>query len=346
MIAPRARRCGHARPCEGTCSFPNARAERSRTPAASASAERRRTRSCFTFECPLITWFEHQERGVRVATAAAKKKKQVKLDKIGPWSEIKLDIVRKYAGAYTTILKNYPIKKYLYIDGFAGAGTHISKITGQMVQGSPLNALLVQPPFHEFHFIDLDGDKADLLRKAAVGRSDVHVYEGDGNAILLDKVFPRAKYSDYRRALCLLDPYGLDLKWEVIEAAGQSKSIEIFLNFMVMDANMNVLLHDRSRVDPGQEARLTALWGNEDWRKLMYPESDGLFGKVQDGKASNAALAAGFRQRLKDAGFAYVPEPLPMRVNLDSGPVIYYLYFASPNKTGHNIVTDIFKKHR
>ena len=40
----------------------------------------------------------------------------VKLDEIGPWLEVKLDIVKKYASAYTTVLKSFPaIRKYLYI---------------------------------------------------------------------------------------------------------------------------------------------------------------------------------------------------------------------------------------
>src|SRR5262245_58480877 len=95
----------------------------------------------------------------------------VKLDEIGQWTEVKLEIVKKYASAYTTVMKSFPsIRKYTYIDAFAGAGTHISKTTGQMVPGSPLNALLVQPPFHEFHFIDLHGGKAQLLRQMSAGR--------------------------------------------------------------------------------------------------------------------------------------------------------------------------------
>jgi three-Cys-motif partner protein len=268
----------------------------------------------------------------------------VKLDEIGPWSEVKLDIVRKYASAYTTVMKNFPsIRKYLFIDAFAGAGTHISRQTGEMVKGSPLNALLVEPPFHEFHFIDLDGGRAQRLTQLSGNRNDVFVYEGDCNPILLDKVFPLARYTDFRRALCLLDPYALDLRWEVIKAAGESKSIEIFVNFMVMDVNMNVLKHDRSKVDPAQEARLTGLWGNESWRSVAYPKQDGLFGQFEE-KGSNAALAAGFRQRLLDAGFAYVPEPLPMKNS--TGAVVYYLYFASPNRTGDKIVKDIFSKYR
>jgi three-Cys-motif partner protein len=269
----------------------------------------------------------------------------VKLDEIGPWSEMKLEIVRKYASAYTTVLHATPgIRRYIYIDAFAGAGTHIRKQTGEMVKGSPLNALLVQPPFHEFHFIDIDGGKANRLRELSAGRSGVHVYEEDCNGVLLDKVFPRARYADYHRGLCLLDPYALNLKWDVIRAAGQSRSIEIFLNFMVMDINMNVLKHDRTKVRPEQEARLTGLWGDESWRDVAYSKTPGLFEEMES-KNSNAALAAAFRERLKKvAGFQYVPEPVPMENQ--TGAVVYYLYFASPNATGGKIVTDIFKKYR
>lgn len=35
---------------------------------------------------------------------------------------------------------------------------------------------------------------------------------------------------------------------------------------------------------------------------------------------------------------------MPMRNS--KGAVVYYLYFASPNKTGGKIVTDIFNTHR
>ena len=42
-------------------------------------------------------------------------------------------------------------------------------------------------------------------------------YEGDCNYVLIDEDLPRPSNSkSYRRALCLLDPYGLDLDWEVI----------------------------------------------------------------------------------------------------------------------------------
>jgi three-Cys-motif partner protein len=271
----------------------------------------------------------------------------VRLDQIGYWSEIKLDIVREYAQAYSTVLaKQQPIRKYLYIDAFAGAGVHISKQTGEYISGSPLNALNVQPPFSEYHFIDLDGDKAAHLRQHVGNDPTVSVYEADCNSVLLRDVFPRARYGDFHRALCLLDPYGLNLDWEVIQTAGQMKSIEIFMNFMVMDMNMNILWRDPDNVQQSQLARMDAFWGDRSWRSKLYRKPQGLLpGFDLEEKVSNDAVAEAFRERLrKVAGFDYVPDPIPMRNT--RGAIVYYLFFASPNKIGAKIVDDIFDKYR
>src|SRR5215216_4378783 len=41
---------------------------------------------------------------------------------IGTWSEAKLELIRKYGTAYSTILSNRPRLTHVYIDAFAGAG--------------------------------------------------------------------------------------------------------------------------------------------------------------------------------------------------------------------------------
>ncbi|MGO9109304.1 MAG: three-Cys-motif partner protein TcmP [Thermoguttaceae bacterium] len=271
----------------------------------------------------------------------------VRYDEIGYWSEIKLDIVRKYAQAYSMVLsKETRIRRHIYIDAFAGAGVHISKQTGEFVPGSPLNAMNVQPPFSEYHFIDLDGGRAENLRQLAGDDASVHVYNEDCNQVLLSEVFTRARYRDFHRGLCLLDPYALNLDWEVIQAAGQMQSIEIFLNFMVMDVNMNVLWKKPDNVLPAQLARMDAFWGDRSWRSTLYQKPQGLLpGFDLEEKVSNEAVAAAYQERLKQvAGFAYVPDPMPMRNT--RGAVVYYLFFASPNKTGAKIVSDIFNTYR
>jgi three-Cys-motif partner protein len=268
-----------------------------------------------------------------------------KYDEVGYWSEVKLDIVKNYASAYSTIMnRQKSISRYLYIDAFSGAGVHIKKHTREYVTGSPLNALVVSPAFSEYHFIDLDGDKVDKLRRVVGDRREVSFHKGDCNRVLLGEVFPRCRYEDYLRALCLLDPYSLNVNWEVLQKAGEMKSIEIFYNFMIMDANMNVFWRSPEKVQASQIARMDAVWGDRSWHQAAYKKTPGLFGEMQE-KTTNKAVADAFRERLKKvAGFDYVPEPMPMRNS--KGSVIYYLFFASPNRTGAKIVKNIFDTYQ
>ncbi len=131
-------------------------------------------------------------------------------DEIGEWSQIKLEIIEKFATAYSRIFGAEKQHRFQheYVDAFAGPGLHISKATGQIVAGSPLRALDVNPPFKAYHFIDLDGDKAALLERLVQERgAAARVYRGDCNDILLTQILPTLRYENYKRALCLLDPY-------------------------------------------------------------------------------------------------------------------------------------------
>ena|GEM_PF-4945611 len=59
----------------------------------------------------------------------------------------------------------------------------------------------------------------------------------------------------------------------------------------------------------------------------------------------NEDMAAAYRKRLREvAGFEYVPEPLPMKNS--RGAVVYYLYFASQNKTGYKVAKRVLDKYR
>ncbi len=267
-----------------------------------------------------------------------------KIDEIGPWSEVKLDILKRYAVEYSKILSSQknPSFFHAYIDAFAGTGFHLSRATGEMVLGSPLNALLVRPPFREYHLIDLDGDKIDLLNALIGEQGNVFLHKGDCNQVLLREVFPRVRHKDFRRGLCLLDPYALTLNWKVIKEAGTMQSLDIFINFPIYDININVLHHDPETVLPLHIERMNAYWGDESWRSVAYEKSLGLFETMEE-KISNRRLAEAFRERLKTvAGFKRVPEPLPMRNS--KGSIVYYLFFASHKGTAENIVTYIFDK--
>lgn len=270
---------------------------------------------------------------------------QLQFDEIGYWSEIKLEIQKEYAKAYSTILcaQKNPSLYHIYIDAFAGAGIHLTKLTQDFVLGSPLNALNIKPPFREYHLIDIRPERVENLKTLIGNRPDVFLYEGDCNEILVERVFPRARYKDYKRGLCILDPYGLDVNWAVIYKAGRMKTFDVFLNFPVADMNRNVLWRNPDKVDSTQKERMNAFWGDGSWYEAAY-RTDTTFFEIPE-KQSNDDVAEAFRDRLKKvAGFARVPKPMPMRNS--RGAIVYYLFFASQKNTAENIVLDIFNKYQ
>jgi len=75
------------------------------------------------------------------------------------------------------------------------------------------------------------------------------------------------------------------------------------------------------------------------WRRLVRL----LFGAEEE-KVANAQVAEAFRRRLRDeAGFGCVIPPIPMRNT--NNATVYYLFYASQNKTGEKIAKFLFKKH-
>jgi three-Cys-motif partner protein len=270
-----------------------------------------------------------------------------RFDQVGIWSELKLEIVEKYGSAYTGAFANQPRLKKFYVDAFSGAGVHISKRSGGQIEGSPARALKTSPPFDGFIFIDMDAEKTAYLKTLCPGRSDVHIETGDASKYLTQTLLPKIKYEDYKRALCLFDPYGLHLEWRAIEMAGRSRAIDMFLNFPVMDMNRNAIWHNPGAVPQDGIDRMNRFWGDESWREAAYAEhpQGNLFGAPDIVKQGNDAIVGAFRERLrKVAGFQFVAEPLPMKNSTNA--VVYYLFFASQKTVAQKIIDDIFKKYR
>jgi three-Cys-motif partner protein len=271
----------------------------------------------------------------------------VQFDEVGHWSELKLEIVEKYGAAYTRAFSNTPNLKKYYIDGYSGAGIHISKRSGVQIEGSPARALKVRPPFDGFYFIDMDPTRTAHLDTLCQGRGDVVILTGDANVRLAKEVLPKIHYQKFNRALCLLDPYGLHLDWEVIQLAGHSEAVDMFLNFPVMDMNRNAIWRNPASVPQEGFDRMTRFWGDESWKKAAYGESaqGNLFFGPELVKQDNDSIVAAFRERLKKvAGFKYVADPLPMKNS--NNAVVYYLFLASQKAIAEKIIEEIFAKYR
>ena len=271
----------------------------------------------------------------------------IAFDEISRWSEVKLEIINEYAVPYMLIMKSNRFKAH-YIDGFSGAGIHIRKNDGNVIDGSPLRVLSISNPFDTYYFIDLDGDKIDFLENLCIenfpDRKTIFK-KGDSSEVLM-RVLPEFSKRNRDRLFCLLDPYRLHLKWEVVQRMGAMGIVDLILHFPIMDINRNAIWNSPDQVPQDGIDRMNSFWGDETWRDIAYKESPqrSLFDSSPKEKQDNQVIADAFRKRLIEHGkFEYVPKPIPMRNSRNA--VIYYLFFASQNKTAHKIANYLFRKH-
>src|SRR5262249_29303134 len=263
----------------------------------------------------------------------------IDLDRLNSWSIVKHDIVSKYLSAYTTILHQQRwVKRYVYIDAFAGAGVAVDAESDQLVAAGALRALDVEPRFSEYHFIEKNPQKVELLQRLARDRNDAVVHLGDYRTVL-PNLLERCRYTDYARGLCLLDPYGLSVDFSMLEEIAAMKSVEIFFNFMLVGANRNVLWNvDPQTLSATQKALMTRVWGHERWPDELYEKQYDLLGE-RHVKVNNERVIKAYTKRLHAAGFQYVPEPIAMRNRMNAP--LYYLFFCSQNRTAAKIAAEV-----
>jgi three-Cys-motif partner protein len=263
-------------------------------------------------------------------------------DETDRWPGIKIDILRDYGAVFSEVLSKRPGLHHVYVEVFGGPGVRLEPFRGSFVPGNPLSALAVRPPFKEYFFVDLDGGRAEALRRLAGDRPDVHVLEGDCNRVLLDEIFPRVREEDYRRGLCVLDPRGLYLEWPVLAAVGRMQTLEIFFELPTKEIDRRVLERDRAGL-PVALHPMDAMWGDDSWRALALPAEKRIDGGAP-AKISLEAIVEDFHRRLvEEAGFKFVPKPMP-RVDA-SGEIAGHLFFASHNVLGGKIVESLFERN-
>lgn len=268
------------------------------------------------------------------------------IDEVGPWTEVKVEIVREYAQLFLTITGKHPYFERVYLDGFAGSGIMKSKTSGDHIQATPARILAIEPGFNEYHFIEMVPDRRALLESVIGSVPNVTIYGGDSNEILLNRLLPTMTFDSYRKGLLFLDPHHLQVDWRVVEAAGKSGCIDLLLNFPIHDINRNALRGDPSLVLKESVATMNWFCGSEGWRDVVYREDEDLFGNITTKKRrGNDPIVQWYSQQLKDvAGFQYVSTALPM-TNEKNAPV-YYLIGASQKPQAVSVFNSVFKKWR
>lgn len=277
------------------------------------------------------------------------------VDKIGPWSREKLDLLGTYLKTYTSILhksreKTPPNDKWPksidYIDAFAGSVTPKDKASQEYINGSPLIALGTIPPFDKYIFIEKNKSKIKnkIAPLQALHPDKVTIIHGDCNAYICNTLVKRYHPKCGKRAFIFLDPYGLSLNWHTVEVLGQAGVFDVFINFSVMGIYRQMSKYPPK---PSSIKRINTIMGCDDWISEVYEEDEQLtlvdIGKIYNRKSKHLAerLAAFYSKRLNQHCFKFVSEPIMMRMK--STP-LYALILASQKDLAVKRMHEIFKR--
>jgi len=284
---------------------------------------------------------------------------------VGPWARDKLERLRKYLSAYTSIMnKQNWLEGYVYVDAFAGSGRIKLSRQGslskqqisldlslleeseaeELLNGSPRVALEIEPPFTHYVFLERDPERLHMLqslKKEYADKRKIAVRRGDCNEYL-DQRLIHNKRLDWKkwRGVVFLDPFGMQVPWKTIKGLADTKALEVFLNFPVGMA-IQRLLKKTAQFTAPQRAKLDDYFGDPGWFEVVYPQSRGLFGSMPT-KAPDAEerLVNWYRKRLQGV-FRYVSHA--RLVTNSRGGHLYFLVFAGPNKTGAKIADEILR---
>lgn len=282
----------------------------------------------------------------------------------GDWTEDKLARVGKYFERYNVALKNKPFIRE-YIDAFAGTGYREVRdagvsskllfpeladieVQGKLLDGSARIALKTEPSFDRFTFIENNLHKAQELEKLReeFPSKDIRVYADEANR-RVQAICSESWHN--RRAVLFLDPFGMQVSWQTLEAVANTESIDVWLLFPLGVAINRLLKRDREISEPIRQ-RLNIMFGDEAWFDAFYSESGSkelnqrvMFDTdAQPGylsKADFSMIEDYFRRRLQGI-FAGVAANSVWLRNSKNVP-LYQLFFMAGNKKGAPIAVRI-----
>jgi three-Cys-motif partner protein len=267
----------------------------------------------------------------------------------GNWTEAKMEIVVDYAKAYLTIMNKQNWVKTLYFDGFAGSGLIGAKENEEAIRGTALRILDIQEPrpFDIYYFVEKD-EKNKLSLQEKIEQNyfgkNAHVVQADCNAKLKDMAVFLKSHKKFR-ALAFIDPYGMTVNWNSIEAL-RGLGIDLWI-LVPTGLGVNRLLKKDMNIPEAWLKKLEHFLGlpRQVIMEHFYKDNSvsTLFGEeTYTSKEKNVVHKIGelYKQRLKSV-FDFVSESFVMRNATNS--IMYHFMMATNNKTALTIANDVIK---
>lgn len=277
----------------------------------------------------------------------------------GEWTEKKLLIIDEYLKQYSKVLKNTRVKK-IYIDAFAGSGKTIIENKTETtetitlfdcfpdadfpkVDNSPKvldgSAILsLRYDFDEYYFMEIDVERLNNLRKIIKTEypekyDKVKFINGNSNETL-KQILKNITVRD--RCLMFLDPYALELDWEVIEGISKCGVIDLWYLFP-LNAISRVIPKDRRKLNTNEKL-ITKILGTNEWEDTLYEVDNqtNLWGETNKKRVEFNKLIEFIMNRFKGL-FPYVfNDEIILKNSYKSSP-LFLLCFMMTNKSDNAV---------
>ena len=230
-----------------------------------------------------------------------------------PWTEQKLEILRRYLDSYTTVLKKWGFTLF-YVDGFAGAGSYFEAAHDydefhEFRLGSARIALAIDnKPFDGLVFIEKEASLAEALFRSMSeypGRQ-IEIIQEDANHRV-----PRfcRSMGDFDRAVVFLDPYATEVSWSTVEAIAASKKIDCWILFPLMAVTR--MMPTDKEPDEATASQLDRIFGGLDYWRQRYQDSAQLSflgaGPRRERAPGSEQIADSYRGRLQEVFHRVAP---------------------------------------
>jgi len=244
------------------------------------------------------------------------------------------DYLKQFARASSGSFHRY------YIDGLAGGGQGVDRVSGEAYDGSARLCFDVEPPFTRCYLIENNPARVAQLEELAAAHPNARVIPGDVNEKIMDAlegIEPQAA------TIAFLDPEGTELHWRTIEALARHKvghspwKVELLVLFPLHMCVLRLLDFKTGKVPKGHIAKLEAMLGAESpWRQIWQKR---LTGEISTPEETRVAFLDAYCHQLKRLGYRHV---LAREVVGDRGQPLYYLVFASDHDAGKRIMRHEF----
>lgn len=262
----------------------------------------------------------------------------------GQHTDLKLSVIEKYLSGYTTALRRQ-FSQLWYIDAFAGTGNRtVRTVTdgGGLLEtpvieridirrGSAQIALDTKPDFDFLVFIEQNPRYVAELNDLAARylQKPIQVISGDANVALRSLVASNQWMN--KRAVVFLDPYGMEVEWNTLQALASTKAIDVWFLFPLAGL-FRQATRKLTDIDPSKRAALIKMFGDDAWEQELYPKQNNndLFGNASERErlADVKGLEDYTKSRLKTI-FAEVFDPLPLPI--DERPQRFSLFLCVSN---------------